>query len=144
MAHFALLDENNIVQAVFYGDGDENEITARTGQTYKQTSFNTKAGVYFEYKNGTYQPADDQSKAFRGNYAGLGYKYDESLDAFIPPQNFPSWTLNITKFIWEPPVAPPELTEQEIADSKRHRWDEENQTWVKNQFNASSGEWEDI
>jgi hypothetical protein len=88
MSHFAKLDENNIVIFVTVGrqedDGKEVEISARTGDTYKQTSYNTIGGVYLDPI--TREPAADQSKAFRKNYAGIGYTYDAGRDAFIPPK----------------------------------------------------------
>ena len=94
MSHFAKLDENNVVTFVTVGrqedDGLEAELTARTGEVYKQTSYNTRGGVH--YTDGL--PSDDQSKALRFNYAGIGYSYDETRDAFIPPQPFASWVLD--------------------------------------------------
>jgi hypothetical protein len=102
MAHFALLDQNNVVITVLVGrqedDGLEQELSARTGDTYKQTSYNTKGGIY--YDPSTRQPAADQSKAFRKNYAGIGYTYDASLDAFIPPQPSPTSVLDPSSCTW--------------------------------------------
>ena len=109
MSHFAKLDENNVVVFVTVGrqedDGLEAELSERTGDTYKQTSYNTRAGVYYDPSTG--KPAADQSKAFRGNYAGIGYTYDEVLDAFIPPKpgvvnGVAEWVLNEETFTWEP------------------------------------------
>ena len=78
MAHFAKLDQNNIVVFVTVGrdedNGKEDQLTARTGDVYKQTSYNTRGGVYYDPT--TNEPSVDQSKAFRKNYAGLGYTYD--------------------------------------------------------------------
>ena len=79
MAHFAKLDENNVVVFVTVGrnedDGKEAELSARTGDVYKQTSYNTFGGVHL--LGGT---------PFRKNFAGLGYTYDPARDAFIPPK----------------------------------------------------------
>ena len=102
MAHFAKLDENNVVVGVYPGsdDQDEQELTARTGDTYKQTSYNTKKGVHYTGS----EPSADQSKAFRGNYAGVGYTYDETLDAFLPPKPQEDAILNETTFSWEIPA----------------------------------------
>lgn len=126
MAHFALLDDNNIVTFVTVGrdedNGKEAELSARTGQTYKQTSYNTRGGIY--YTPGTDTPDPDQSKAFRKNYAGIGYTYDATLNAFIPPKTFASWLLNTTTCLWEPPVPYP-------TDGKVYRWDEDTQSWVE-------------
>jgi hypothetical protein len=102
MSHFAKLDKNNIVIFVTVGrqedDGKEAELSERTGDTYKQTSYNTSGGVY--YDTITREPATDQSKAFRKNYAGIGYSYDETLDAFIPPKPDGSWVLDQETCLW--------------------------------------------
>ena len=78
---------------------------------WKQTSYNTQGGVHM--LGGT---------PLRKNHAGIGYKYDEDRDAFIPPKPFDSWTLNEETCIWEAPVAHPN-------DGKTYSWNEENQTW---------------
>lgn len=115
MSHFALLNDNNIVIAVMRGrqedDGLENELSARTNQTYKQTSYNTQGGIHA--LGGT---------PFRKNYAGLGYTYDEARDAFIPPQPYPSWLLDEATCRWEPPVPYP-------ADGGLYTWNETLQQW---------------
>ena len=125
MAHFAKLDENNVVIFVTVGrdedNGKEAELTARTGDVYKQTSYNTRGGVHYQ-ADGT--PSADQSKAFRKNYAGLGYTYDESRDAFIPPKPYASWVLNEDSCLWEAPVAYPD-------DGGRYTWDEDAGAWVE-------------
>ena len=105
MAHFAKLDENNVVVFVTVGreedDGLEDELTARTGDTYKQTSYNTRGGVHYNAETG--EPSEDQTKAFRGNYAGIGFTYDEELDAFIPPKPSEDATLDTETFTWVVP-----------------------------------------
>lgn len=105
MAHFAKLDENNVVVFVTVGrDEDENaevDLSARTGHVYKRTSYNTRGGVHYDPETG--EPSADQSKAFRGNYAGIGFTYDETLDAFIPPKPFEDATLDETTFTWVVP-----------------------------------------
>jgi hypothetical protein len=128
MAHFAKLDENNIVIFVTVGrdedDGKEAELCARTGDVYKQTSYNTRGGVHYDPNTG--EPSADQSKALRKNYAGLGYIYDAGRDAFIPSTPFASWILNESTCLWEAPVPMPE-------DGKRYYWDEETTSWVEMQ-----------
>lgn len=121
MAHFAKLDKQNKVIFVTVGrDEDrEEELTERTGDVYKQTSYNTRGGVHYQ---GDGTPSADQSKAFRKNYAGLGYTYDALRDAFIPPKPYASWVLNETSCLWEAPVAYP-------TDGKRYVWDETNNKW---------------
>ena len=101
MAHFAKLDENNVVVFVTVGrdedDGLEAELSARTGDVYKQTSYNTFGGVHL--LGGT---------PFRKNYAGIGFTYDEARDAFIPPQPSPDCTLDEDTCLW---VCPEEAAE---------------------------------
>ena len=125
MAHFAKLGENNIVVFVTVGrdedNGKENELTARTGDVYKQTSYNTRGGVHYDPI--TNETSVDQSKAFRKNYAGIGYTYDVSRDAFIPPKPFASWVLNEATANWDAPVPMP-------TDGKMYRWDESTIQWV--------------
>ena len=127
MAHFAKLDENNIVTFVTVGrqedDGQEAALTARTGDVYKQTSYNTRGGKHYQ-ADGT--ESADQSKALRKNFAGIGYTYDASRDAFIPPKPFASWVLNETQCLWEAPVAYPE----DAAEGEMYRWDEDTTSWV--------------
>lgn len=125
MTYFAKLDSSNIVIFVVCGrdedNGKEQELSARTGSIYKQTSFNTHGGIYYDPI--TNSPAQDQSKAFRKNFAGIGYKYDEIMDAFIPPQNYPSWVLNPQTCLWEAPIPYP-------PDGKDYKWDESTKSWV--------------
>jgi len=117
MAHFAKLDENNVVTFVTVGrdedDGKEAELTARTGDVYKQTSYNTHGGVHS--LGGT---------PYRKNYAGIGYSYDAQRDAFIAPKPYPSWVLNEDFCIWYAPVPMP-------TDDKRYSWDEATTSWVE-------------
>ena len=120
MSHFAEIDENKIVQRVIVIEqnildsgnwGDPNN--------WIQTSYNTRGGKHYK-EDGT--ESDDQSKALRKNYAGIGYKYDEEKDAFIPPQPYNSWTLNETTCLWEAPVNYPD-------DGKYYAWNEETTSW---------------
>lgn len=117
MTHFAKLDENNIVVFVTVGrqedDGKEAELTARTGDVYKQTSYNTRGGVHI--LGGT---------PLRKNYAGIGYTYDSVRDAFIPPQPYASWTLNEDTCLWDAPVDYPK-------DGKIYSWDESTTSWIE-------------
>ena len=125
MAYYAVLDENNIVIDM-KSAGHENdwngevEWKKETGQVHKRTSYNTRGGIHYDPE--TNEPSVDQSKAFRKNYAGIGYTYDESRDAFIPPQPYPSWILNEETCLWDSPVPYP-------TDGERYNWNEENQTW---------------
>lgn len=117
MPHFAKLDENNIVTFVTVGrqedDGKEAELTARTGDVYKQTSYNTRGGVHT--LGGT---------PFRKNYAGVGYTYDSTRDAFIPEKPFNSWVLDEETCLWNPPSPHPD-------DGEKYMWNESSLVWEK-------------
>ena len=117
MAHFAQLDENNVVTQVIVvansdtadASGVEKEHIGAAfcerlfGGTWKQTSYNGNK---------------------RKNYAGIGFTYREDIDAFVPPQPYASWLLNQTTAQWEAPVAMPN-------DGGMYSWDEDNQAWVE-------------
>lgn len=112
MAHFAELDSNNLVLRVLCLDNSvmENEQGQRVEQLgidflqnlygqntiWKQTSYNTKAGIH--YDSNTNNPSQDQSKAFRKNYAGIGYTYDLIRDAFINPK--PKVPENMEQYVY--------------------------------------------
>lgn len=119
MAHYAFLDKNNIVTEVIVGKNEgengvdwEQHYGAFRNQPCKRTSYNTHGG---QHPNGT---------PLRKNYAGIGYTYDSQRDAFIPPQPFPSWTLNEETCLWNSPVPYP-------TDDKRYSWDEATTSWVE-------------
>ena len=120
MAHYAFLDSNNIVTEVIVGK-DENEggidweqhYGEFRGQPCKRTSYNTIGGVHLN--GGT---------PYRKNYAGIGYTYDSTRDAFISPKPFASWTLNETTCLWQAPTPYP-------TDGKRYSWNEEQLAWVE-------------
>lgn len=109
MAHYCLLDENNVVTEVFPGRHEwelgidwEQHYGEFRGQRCKRTSYNGN---------------------IRKNFAGIGYTYDEVRDAFIPPQPFPSWVLNEDTCLWEPPTPMP-------TDGQMYQWDEPTLSWV--------------
>jgi hypothetical protein len=121
MSHFAQIDTNNIVQQVLVIDQTEID-TGNWGDptTWIQTSYNTRGGVY--YTPGTGDPDSDQSKAFRKNYAGVGYAWDGV--GFAPPQPYPSWIMDSFSYLWNAPVPYP-------ADDKLYSWAEESLSWVE-------------
>jgi hypothetical protein len=98
MSHFAKLDNLGTVVFVTVGrdedDGKELELCARTGDTYRQTSYNTRGGQH---------PED---RPLRKNYAGIGYTYDRERDAFIPPKPEGDWVLNEETCLWEQSTLP--------------------------------------
>lgn len=118
MAHYAFLDDNNVVTEVIVGknegeDGKNWELQygAFRNQVCKRTSYNTLGGVH---KNG--------GTPFRKNYAGIGYTYDQTRDAFIPPRPFASWQLNDTTCLWDSPTPMPD-------DGKIYTWNEDATAW---------------
>jgi hypothetical protein len=127
MAHYAFLDDNNVVTEVIVGknegaDGKNWELQygAFRNQVCKRTSYNTRGGVHYDQSTG--EPSEDQTKAYRKNYAGIGYTYDQTRDAFIPPRPFASWQLNDTTCLWDPPTPMPD-------DGKIYTWNEETTAW---------------
>ena len=120
MAHYAFLDENNIVTEVIVGKNEGEEGTDWEvhygnfrGQTCKRTSYNTHAGVH-----------NSGGTPYRKNYAGIGYSYDQARDAFIPPKPYPSWLLNESTCQWVAPVPMP-------SGDGLYRWDETAGEWVE-------------
>ena len=115
MAHFAQLDENNIVVQVIVGVDEPHDGEAiyaqTTGKVWKKTSYNTVGGVHL--LGGT---------PFRKNYAGIGFTYDAQRDAFIAPKPYASWILNEQTCQWNPPIQYP-------SDDKRYVWDEQTTSW---------------
>lgn len=108
MAHYAFLDANNIVTEVITGI-DENELVDGLTPEKWYGDFRGQKCVRTSYNNN-----------IRFRYAGIGYTYNENLDAFITPQPFPSWTLNLVTTEWDSPVPKPEGF---------YSWNEETQSW---------------
>lgn len=114
MSHFAQIDENNVVVQVIVAEQDFID-TGAVGDpnSWIQTSYNTRAGQHA--LGGT---------PLRKNYAGIGYTYDAARDAFIPPQPFPSWTLNEETCLWVAPSPQPN-------DGKLYSWSEDALQWLE-------------
>lgn len=139
MAHYALVDENNLVVNVI--TGIENEPAPESFETWEdfytsmfdglkaiQTSYNTRGGIHYDPE--TNEPSADQSKAFRANYAGIGHTFDPSKGehgSFIPPKPFDSWILDEETCYWNAPVPMPE-------DGKTYTWNEETLAWEEINF----------
>jgi len=117
MAHFAKLDENNIVLAVHVVN---NDVITVNGVESEQVGidFLTDLHGHTSWKQTSY------NGTIRKNYAGIGFVYDASRDAFIASQPWASWILNETTCQWEPPVACP-------TDGKLYGWFEPNQQWIE-------------
>ena len=117
MAHWAELDENNIVTRVLVGSNEDPDegyqwLIDNLGGTWVKTSYNTQGGVHS--LGGT---------PLRKNYAGIGYSYDSVRDAFIPPKPFASWVLNEDTCLWDAPTPMP------VEEGKMFRWVEEDLNW---------------
>ena len=111
MAHYARIENNRVTQVIV---ADEDYIKTRPEtERWIQTSYNTRANVHVL-----------GGKPLRKNYAGIGFHYDELLDAFIPPRPYPSWDLDGDTGCWQPPQSYPQ-------DGFMHEWDESTQNWVK-------------
>jgi hypothetical protein len=113
MSHYAKVN-NGIVEQVIVAEADffDTFVDSSPGQ-WIQTSYNTHGGVH----SGGGTP-------LRKNYAGIGYTYDATRDAFYAPQPYASWVLNDDSCIWEAPTAMPD-------DDNTYRWDEETTAWVE-------------
>tara|TARA_R100000951_G_scaffold101093_1_gene92195 strand:- start:24 stop:401 length:378 start_codon:yes stop_codon:yes gene_type:complete len=125
MASFAKLGKGNIVEKVVAVSNDIATTEQagvdflnnlyNTRDVWKQTSYNTKAGVHL--LGGT---------PFRKNHAGIGFTYDQERDAFIAPRPFDSWTINETTCEWEAPIAEP-------TDGQDYDWNETTRQWDLNE-----------
>ena len=110
MSHFAKVENGVVVQVIV---AEEDFIaTGALGDpaNFVQTSYNTRGGEHPE------------GRPLRKNYAGIGYTYDSGRDAFIPPQPYPSWTLNEQTCLWDCPVAMP-------TEGGPFVWNEQAQSW---------------
>jgi hypothetical protein len=112
MGHFAKVN-NGKVESVIVAEADFfNHFVDTSPGTWLQTSYNTIGGQHTQ--GGT---------PLRGNYAGIGYTYDQANDVFYAPQPFPSWTISAPTWTWTAPVPYP-------TDGSAYTWDEATQSWV--------------
>ena len=116
MAHYAFLDDNNIVTEVIVGKDESDLIEGKDPETW-----------YGEFR-GQRCLRTSYNGNIRRNYAGIGYRYDDELDAFIAPQPYPSWVLN-DDAQWEAPIPYPE-------DGVIYQWNEEIVDWEPSQFGS--------
>ena len=119
MAHFAKVLDGKVVQVIVAEPQFMNTFVDTAPGTWLQASYNTRGGVH--YAPNSNEP--DGGLALRKNYPGLGWSYDDQLDAFIPPQPFASWTLNADTCTWDPPTPYP-------TDGADYIWDETAKAWV--------------
>jgi hypothetical protein len=121
MAHFAKV-HNGIVEQVIVAEPEffVDFVDTSPGE-WIQTSYNTMGGIHYDPETG--EPSEDQSKALRKNYAGIGSTYDRVRDAFIPPKPYASWIFNEETCLWDPPTPKPN-------DGNEYVWNESETSWV--------------
>ena len=125
MAHFAKLDQNNVVTEVHVVNNIELLVADGSESEMMGIAFLIRwSGGYSNWKQTSY------NGRIRKNYAGIGYTYDSTRDAFIPPKPFSSWVLNEETCRWDAPVAMP-------ADGKIYNWDESSNAWLEVEIGQS-------
>ena len=132
MAHYAMINSNNIVVQVISGV-DENEIQTDLDNTHVGGSSEAWEQFYASrlWFEGLTCKRTSYNGNIRANYAGIGYTYDPDFDVFIAPRPYASWKLNYTNYKWEAPVAKPEDIEGFIW-----KWSEYNLEWIKVEING--------
>ena len=117
MSHFAKVLDGRVIQVIVAEPEFFNTFVDSSPGQWIQTSYNTRGNIHY----GT-DGEPDGGEALRGNYAGIGYTYDQTHDVFYAPQPYASWTLSQTTWLWEPPVPYP-------ADGQQYVWDEATVGW---------------
>ena len=150
MAHYSFINDENIVVEVITGKDEDDTSVLEEGETWethyeefrdgltcKRTSYNTHRN---QHLNG--------GTPFRGNYAGIGFSYDEENDIFLPPKNYDSWVLDLENASWKPPIDYPDDRNLEMDISlpvKNYDWNEETESWDLSgvfNYNSETEEWE--
>ena len=121
MAHYAKVLDGKVINVIVAEAKFFETFVDDTPGIWIQTSYNTRDNKHYKV-DGTL--STDQSKALRGNYAGIGFIYDAVNDLFIPPQPYPSWVLTSNKCNWKAPKDYPD-------DGKVYIWDESKTNWVE-------------
>ena len=129
MGNFAKVNNGIVVQVIAAEPEFFNTFVDSSPGEWIQTSYNTKGGVHYQTNSSI--PSEDQSKALRKNYAGIGYSYDKQRDAFIPPKPFNSWILNETTCTWNAPVALPATV---LENNQYYFWNESTLNWEIRQY----------
>ena len=127
MAHFAKVNNGIVTQVIVAEQSYIDSLVDNEPGIWVQTSYNTRGGVHYQPDSNT--PSDDQSKALRGNYAGIGYSYDEEHDIFYTQKPFASWKLNTSTALWEAPITYPSVVDDGLGLANRVwfyiiEWDE--------------------
>ena len=119
MSHFAKVLDGKVVQVIVAEPEFFDTFVDSSPGQWLQTSYNTRGNVHYGPDGGP-----DGGVALRGNYAGIGFIYDAGIDAFYPPQPYPSWVLSPHTILWEAPVPYP-------TDGNIYQWDEATTSWVE-------------
>ena len=151
MAHFAKIGMNGkVIQVLTLDDKDMKNADGvedeSVGQQYLETHNNWPAQMWIQTSyntSGNKHNSGDNSKAFRGNYAGIGYEWDEDNNMFFPKKPYASWVKNTTTANWESPIGDaPALTAEQISQNEagtnfwQYSWNEEGQSWDLTDHNA--------
>ena len=124
MAHYAKVLDGKVVKVIVAEASFFDNFVDDSPGTWIQTSYNTRGGVHYHPNSST--PSEDQSKALRGNYAGIGYTYDSTLDAFLEPKPYPSWILDETTYTWNAPISKPTGS---ASMDQYYEWNESSNIW---------------
>lgn len=119
MSHYAKVVDGKVTQVIVAEADFFNTFVDSSPGTWIQTSYNTRGNVHYG-QDGT----PDGGVAVRGNYAGIGYIYDNVNDVFYAPQPYASWTISAPTWNWQAPVAMP-------ADGKAYNWEESSKSWIE-------------
>jgi len=129
MAHFARVINNIVVEVIVAEQDFIDSLEVKPWETWVQTSYNTRGGRHYDPETGL----EDDKPPLRKNYAGIGFRFDAELDAFIPPTPYPSWLLDEETCIWNAPIPYPD-------DDKLYIWNEQEQEWTPNGYMLQDGE----
>ena len=131
MAHYAKVTNGKVVKVIVAEASFFDHFIDDSPGKWIQASYNTRGGVHYEPNSNV--TSSNQSKALRGNYAGIGYTYDSTLDAFYPSQPFNSWTLNTGSFTWESPEPYP-TGDATGSWTGSWTWEESSLSWITSSF----------
>jgi hypothetical protein len=118
MSHYAKVLDGKVIQIIVANSDFFNTFTDTSAGAWLQTSYNTRGGVHYGQDGQA-----DGKEPLRGNYAGIGFTYDQVNDVFYAPQPFPSWTISAPTWTWEAPIPCP-------TDNKMYSWDEPTTSWA--------------
>jgi hypothetical protein len=121
MGHFAKVLDGKVVNNIVAETDFFDTFVDSSAGTWIQNSYNTRGGIHYDPVTG--EPSADQSKALRGNYAGIGHIYDAQNDVFYAPQPYASWTISAPTWTWQAPTPMP--------TDKPYKWDEATLSWIE-------------